>query len=68
MQITRPRDAPTPPGATIRTRPAHTTRAAASRSDALDRAHSRCTRGTAAVAIGFIALTALEGVEMACHA
>ena len=68
MQSTRPRDAPTPSGATIRTRPAHTTRAAAGRSDALDRAHSRGTRGTAAVAVGGIALAALEGVEMACHA
>ena len=68
MQSTRPRDAPTPSGATIRTRPAHTTRAAAGRSDALGRAHSRGTRGTAAAPVGGITLAARKPVEMACHA
>ena len=67
-QSTRPRDAPTPSGATIRTRPAHTTRATAGRSDALDRAHSRGTRGTAAAPVGGITLAARKPVVMACHA
>lgn len=68
MRCARPRDAPRPPGATISTRLAHTTRADAGRSDACNLDHSRGTRGTAAAPVEGIALAARKPVEMACHA